>query len=309
MRIYNARLGKFLSVDPITAQYPMLTPYQFASNTPIVAIDLDGLEAAWCPSNTQNAPLLTFTPKPYGWRHCQPGEVASFAKNGFVQDVQGTGGEQWRYFWNPCEQRLNNAGGIDYGGYYVAVRYVQIDQDVTIPGTPAIPATPGTPAVAAQSGWVVTSRTPASTGLGGWFGGTMNSTVDLAGYLPMHQASMNNLLAIDAANGPGVLFQNYTTNLVFNANTTGVYRNNITNGLRGAGYTLGGINTVGLTAATIPPGWNPAITRFTTSISYTIVNRQWQMIRPAVPATPGMPAVAATPARTITRKVWVEANR
>src|SRR5690606_27795529 len=34
------------SVDPLTRGYPMLTPYQFASNTPIVAIDLDGLEAA-----------------------------------------------------------------------------------------------------------------------------------------------------------------------------------------------------------------------------------------------------------------------
>ena len=45
MRIYDPRLGRFLSVDPITAQYPELTPYQFASNTPIQAIDLDDLEA------------------------------------------------------------------------------------------------------------------------------------------------------------------------------------------------------------------------------------------------------------------------
>jgi len=44
MRIYDPRLGKFLSVDPITADYPELTPYQFAANTPIMAIDLDGLE-------------------------------------------------------------------------------------------------------------------------------------------------------------------------------------------------------------------------------------------------------------------------
>src|SRR5690606_3222924 len=45
MRIYNPGLGKFLSVDPLTKQYPELTPYQFASNTPIQAIDLDGAEA------------------------------------------------------------------------------------------------------------------------------------------------------------------------------------------------------------------------------------------------------------------------
>jgi RHS repeat-associated protein len=45
MRIYDPRLGRFLSVDPIIKEYPELTPYQFASNTPIRAIDLDGTEA------------------------------------------------------------------------------------------------------------------------------------------------------------------------------------------------------------------------------------------------------------------------
>jgi len=43
-RIYNPGLGRFLSVDPLTKSYPMLTPYQFASNRPIDGIDLDGLE-------------------------------------------------------------------------------------------------------------------------------------------------------------------------------------------------------------------------------------------------------------------------
>ena len=45
-RIYNPALGKFLSVDPLTKSYPMLTPYQFASNRPIDGIDQDGLEYA-----------------------------------------------------------------------------------------------------------------------------------------------------------------------------------------------------------------------------------------------------------------------
>ena len=43
-RIYNPAIGRFLSVDPLTAQYPALTAYQFASNTPIMGNDLDGLE-------------------------------------------------------------------------------------------------------------------------------------------------------------------------------------------------------------------------------------------------------------------------
>lgn len=44
MRIYNPSLGRFLSVDPLTKNYPMLTPYQFGSNRPIDGIDWDGLE-------------------------------------------------------------------------------------------------------------------------------------------------------------------------------------------------------------------------------------------------------------------------
>jgi RHS repeat-associated protein len=46
MRIYDPRLGRFLSEDPITEEYPELTPYQFAGNMPIAFIDLDGLEPA-----------------------------------------------------------------------------------------------------------------------------------------------------------------------------------------------------------------------------------------------------------------------
>jgi len=43
-RIYDARIAKFLSVDPLSKSYPWYTPYQFAGNTPIKFIDLDGLE-------------------------------------------------------------------------------------------------------------------------------------------------------------------------------------------------------------------------------------------------------------------------
>ena len=63
-RIYDPRLGKFLSVDPLTKKYPELTAYQFASNTPIQAIDLDGAEkkvqtvvTIQAPKNGDEAPL------------------------------------------------------------------------------------------------------------------------------------------------------------------------------------------------------------------------------------------------------------
>ena len=44
MRIYDTRLGRFLSVDPLIKDYPLYSSYQFAGNMPVWAIDLDGAE-------------------------------------------------------------------------------------------------------------------------------------------------------------------------------------------------------------------------------------------------------------------------
>jgi RHS repeat-associated protein len=41
-RIYDPRLGRFLSVDPLYKDYSMYTPYQYANNSPIGQIDVDG---------------------------------------------------------------------------------------------------------------------------------------------------------------------------------------------------------------------------------------------------------------------------
>ena len=46
-RLYNPGIGRFLSVDPLSPSYAWYTPYQFAGNKPIGAIDLDGLEEKW----------------------------------------------------------------------------------------------------------------------------------------------------------------------------------------------------------------------------------------------------------------------
>ncbi len=44
-RIYEARLGRFMTVDGLNKKYPESSVYLYASNTPISAIDIDGLEA------------------------------------------------------------------------------------------------------------------------------------------------------------------------------------------------------------------------------------------------------------------------
>jgi RHS repeat-associated protein len=44
MRVYDPRVGRFMSVDPLQKKYPELIPYQYASNNPIALVDIDGLE-------------------------------------------------------------------------------------------------------------------------------------------------------------------------------------------------------------------------------------------------------------------------
>ncbi|SJZ93246.1 RHS repeat-associated core domain-containing protein [Sediminibacterium ginsengisoli] len=65
MRIYDPRLGRFLSVDPLTGTFPFYTPYQYAGNCPVRFIDLDGEETYdnmakyW-----SGQPLINMTPAP-----------------------------------------------------------------------------------------------------------------------------------------------------------------------------------------------------------------------------------------------------
>lgn len=42
-RIYDPRIGKFLTTDPLADYLPDLSPYSFADNTPISSIDENGL--------------------------------------------------------------------------------------------------------------------------------------------------------------------------------------------------------------------------------------------------------------------------
>ncbi|TNE54018.1 MAG: hypothetical protein EP338_09000 [Bacteroidetes bacterium] len=43
-RMHDPRLGRFFAIDPLTSQYPSISPYQFSNNRPIDRIELEGLE-------------------------------------------------------------------------------------------------------------------------------------------------------------------------------------------------------------------------------------------------------------------------
>ncbi|MGK0316657.1 MAG: RHS repeat-associated protein [Saprospiraceae bacterium] len=63
-RIYDSRIARFMSVDPLTTSYPELTPYQFAGNSPITFLDGDGREIIIYLSNGQSFKYSPFMKVP-----------------------------------------------------------------------------------------------------------------------------------------------------------------------------------------------------------------------------------------------------
>jgi len=126
MRIYDPRIAKFLSVDPIADNYPWYTPYQFAGNKPIWAIDLDGLEEVFMneqpASRGQSGIEISMRLKPnpekndigkmqYIYIDCSKSPIVDISSRliGDVQDLRG-------YRDNPKKYGINTTE-IIYGPY------------------------------------------------------------------------------------------------------------------------------------------------------------------------------------------------
>jgi RHS repeat-associated protein len=101
MRIYDPRLGRFLSTDPLTKGYPELTPFQFAGNKPIWAIDLDGLEPVYASevktisglritislrTDKQNLKAVSFSSLGYQISNCSDGDPRCYHPNNTGKD-------------------------------------------------------------------------------------------------------------------------------------------------------------------------------------------------------------------------------
>ena len=61
-RWYDPAVGRFVSVDPLAEDFAQLTTYQYASNSPIAGIDLDGLELFVVTVNPTAAAAAVFRP-------------------------------------------------------------------------------------------------------------------------------------------------------------------------------------------------------------------------------------------------------
>ncbi len=52
-RIYNSRLGRWFTVDPMQQKYTSITPYSFGTNCPIIQIDPDGKDIVYANTETE----------------------------------------------------------------------------------------------------------------------------------------------------------------------------------------------------------------------------------------------------------------
>jgi RHS repeat-associated protein len=114
MWIYNPSLGKFLSVDPLTKEYPDLTPYQFASNCPISGKDRDGEELDWV---VMDAYMRAASDN--GTTNVSAGDILVGAVNNLVDATKANVVEPWanRYmglYTGPLEVAKADAKSDDY---------------------------------------------------------------------------------------------------------------------------------------------------------------------------------------------------
>jgi RHS repeat-associated protein len=132
MRIYDPRLGKFLSVDPITDQYPELTPYQFASNRPIDGIDQDGLEFCGTPEEEKEyanqkavQKLIHSLPPPTKemLQVMQPGNQHILTRDFYGQTIIGKRSDVENFITNQRLRHNEAVGENVRGGFFGAMGY------------------------------------------------------------------------------------------------------------------------------------------------------------------------------------------
>ncbi|WP_346823346.1 RHS repeat domain-containing protein [Rapidithrix thailandica] len=133
-RIYDGRIGRWLSRDPLEVKYPMLSTYCFVGNSPIMVIDPNGKEIIlvnyenW--SEKQKEAWETFLRTPSGK------ELYEKYNNSKVHDIYFVQSKyKLQTYSSRTKQRSINAGGItlrdisnDKSKIDVGGRYFNIDE-------------------------------------------------------------------------------------------------------------------------------------------------------------------------------------
>jgi RHS repeat-associated protein len=85
LRMYDPRVARFLSLDPLGAGYPWYTPYQYAGNNPVKYVDVDGAEQGEILPGTNTMIIVI-----QGWGGASPPDGSTQAQNA-VKTISGAG--------------------------------------------------------------------------------------------------------------------------------------------------------------------------------------------------------------------------
>ncbi len=91
-RIYDTRLGKWLSIDPLQKEYPDLSPYSGMGDNPIFLIDIDGRQIVVYSKANQQVVLKMINAKALG--------TFAFKQNGelYLKSNKGNGSKYSEYY-------------------------------------------------------------------------------------------------------------------------------------------------------------------------------------------------------------------
>ena len=145
-RMYDPRIVRFFATDPLEYKFPYYSPYQFSSNSPIMAVELEGLESSVRINHNEGSinitrdanNRLTVTKSQlgpiFGHAYHSSGSTTNDLSPGGQYEVwcsdcavSGTGGA-WTTITIPKLQVVQS-------------QQIQVQVPVTTPGTPAVDPT------------------------------------------------------------------------------------------------------------------------------------------------------------------------
>jgi RHS repeat-associated protein len=120
-RIYDPRIGRWISADPLSGKYGSVTPYNFCMNSPLVFIDVDGRDILLSPSVTEEAWLVfkSIVEKQFNGLVTLDKElvIRTAAKYGTTPVLKNPDESYSKVTWTINEEKLNNLAtqqaGID----------------------------------------------------------------------------------------------------------------------------------------------------------------------------------------------------
>ncbi len=250
-RVYDCRIGRFLSIDPLIWKFPFYSPYQFASNSPIVSIDIEGLESTFrlnynegsveiIDSKMQSTQLKNIDKNRWyfatPWAPTQPSE-GNPVKVWCEGCVGGAG-------WNPQDQNSGSWININVGKIQITTtKTIERVITETIPGTPGTNPTYKT--THASTSWLSGSYTYNNGGNKPVKDITTNEAINLAISTALYRVNTANNVG---ASDPKVNSKITSIDITFNKEYSGD-KNAVISALRNA-YSVNVNSNVGTVGAT-----------------------------------------------------------